>query len=183
MEAPLRDLRLFVARQHYAKTLAPRYTGPRGGGAPVTSSPHAPPKQGNVAAGLQHFITRHSAAARAFAFDVAAGAPVALMNISNSRNHGGGRVYVDKSPCLASSACKNSGYWVVNLNRRLLVEEMEALQGIPLGRLCWPSGMQRSLYSAMIGKGFTSRRHPAHRAAAAENDWEAASVVAWRMGR
>ena len=44
---------------------------------------------------------------------------------------------------------------MANLNRHLLVEEMEALQGIPLGRLRWPSGMRRSMYGAMIGNSFT----------------------------
>ena len=45
----------------------------------ASASPH---QQGNIAAGLQCFIHRHPGAASAFAFDVAAGASVVLMNVS-----------------------------------------------------------------------------------------------------
>ena len=112
-------------------------------------------QQGNIAAGLQHLIKIHPAAARAFAFDVAASAPAVAMNISPSRGHCGGRAHVDKRPCLTRSSCTSGGYWLVNLNRRLLVEELEALQGVPLVRFGWPAGATRAKYSGMIGNGFT----------------------------
>ena len=44
---------------------------------------------------------------------------------------------------------------MANLNRHLLIEEMEALQGIPEGRLSWPSGMKRCEYGVMVGNSFT----------------------------
>ena len=112
-------------------------------------------QQRNVAAGLQSLVDKRPETARAFAFDVAAGTPIVVIITSRSLGHGGGQVCVDKSPCLTASGCRCAGYWVANLNRHLLVEEMEALQGIPLGRLRWPSGMSRSVYGAMIGNSFT----------------------------
>ena len=115
-------------------------------------SPHP---QANVAAGLQNLITRHPAAARAFNFNVAAGTPVVLINTGSSPSHGGGGVFVDKSPCLTAAGCRHGGCWVANLNRHLLIEEMEALQGIPEGRLSWPSGTTRSKYRAMVGNSYT----------------------------
>ena len=115
-------------------------------------SPHP---QNNVAAGLQNLIARHPAAARAFNFNVAAGTPVVLINTGSSLSHGGGGVFVDTSPCLTAGGCRCGGSWVANLNRHLLIEEMEALQGIPEGRLSWPSGTTRGKYSAMVGNSFT----------------------------
>ena len=111
--------------------------------------------QANVAAGLQNLINRHPVAARAFNFNVAAGTPVVLINAASSPSHGGGGVFVDKSPCLTAASCKCSGSWVANLNRHLLIEEMEALQGIPEGRLGWPSGLKASNYGVMVGNSFT----------------------------
>lgn len=111
--------------------------------------------QANVAAGLQNLINKHPATANAFNFNVAAGTPVVLINTVSSPSHGGGGVYVDKSPCLTAACCKCGGSWVANLNRHLLIEEMEALQGIPEGRLSWPSGTTRSKYGVMVGNSFT----------------------------
>ena len=78
-----------------------------------------------------------------------------LINTLSSPSHGGGGIFVDKSPCLTVAHCKRGGPWVANLNRHLLIEEMEALQGIPEGRLSWPSGMTRSKYGVMVGNRFT----------------------------
>ena len=111
--------------------------------------------QANVAAGLKNLINKHPAAAFAFNFNVAAGTPVVLINTFCSPSHGGGGVFVDKSPCLTAAGCKCGASWVANLNRHLLIEEMEALQGIPEGRLSWPSGMTRSKYGVMVGNSFT----------------------------
>ena len=111
--------------------------------------------QANIVAGLQNLINKHPAAACAFNFNVAAGTPVVLINTWSSPSHGGGGIMVDKSPCLTASSCTCGASWVANLNRHLLIEEMEALDGIPEGRLCWPSGMTRSKYGFMIGNSFT----------------------------
>ena len=115
----------------------------------------SPLPQANVAAGLQHLINKHPAAAFMFNFNVAAGTPVVLINTGSYPSHGGGSVFVEKSPCLTAAACKCGCSWVANLNRHLLIEEMEALQGIPEGRLSWPSGMRRSKYGVMVGTSFT----------------------------
>ena len=115
-------------------------------------SPHP---RGNVATGLTNLINKHPAAASAFDFNVVAGTPVALINTNSSANHGGGGVFVDKCPCLTAAICKNGGPWVANLNRRLLIKEMEALQGIPEMRLSWPSGVTRHKYGTMVGNSFT----------------------------
>ena len=111
--------------------------------------------EANVTAGLKHFINKHPLAAQKFNFNVAAGTPVVLINTVSSASHGGGHVTIDKSPCLTKSCCRNGASWVANLNRHMLIDEMEALQGIPAGRLSWPSGTTRSKYGAMIGNGFT----------------------------
>ena len=111
--------------------------------------------QSNVVAGLNNLIAKEPDAARAFAFNVAAGTPVVIFAISLSRHHGGGSVFVDKSPCLTATSCQQKGYWLANLNRHLVVEELEALQGIPQGRFCWSPGVTRYFYAAMIGNGFT----------------------------
>ena len=116
----------------------------------LSSGPRA-----NVAAGLQRLITKHPAAARALDFNVAAGTPVVLISTGSSPSHGGGGVFVDKSPCLTAAGCRCGGSWVANLNRHLLIEEMEALQGVPEGRLSWPSGTTRSKYGAVVGNRFT----------------------------
>ena len=63
--------------------------------------------------------------------------------------------FVDKSPCLTASGRRSGGSWVANLSTHLLIEEMEALQGIPEGRLSWPSGTTRSKYGVMVGNSFT----------------------------
>ena len=81
----------------------------------------SPLPQANVAAGLQHLINKHPAAAFAFNFNVAAGTPVVLINTRNSPEYCGGGVFVDKSPCLTASQCSGDGTWVANLNRYLLI--------------------------------------------------------------
>ena len=63
---------------------------------------------------------------------------------------------MDRRNCLAAGLCRTGGPWIVNLCRRMVLREMETLQGIPLGRLTWPAGITQSKYAAMIGNAFTA---------------------------
>ena len=69
---------------------------------------------------------------------------------------GGGQLVVDRCNCLTACLCKAGGPWIVSLCRRMVLSEMETLQGIPAGRLAWPKGIRRGKYAAMIGNVFTA---------------------------
>ena len=94
---------------------------------------------------------KHAVVANNFAFNVNEGTLVVLVNIHSSDKHGGGQLVVDRRNCLTARLCKAGCPWIVNLCRRMVLSEMETLQGIPAGRLAWPKGIKLGMYAAMIG--------------------------------
>ena len=78
-----------------------------------------------------------------------------VTDADSSKTHGGGKLFVDVSPCLTKSRCETGGHWLLNLNRKMTIDEMARLQGIPDGRLQIPKAATEKRYKGMLGNAFT----------------------------
>ena len=78
-----------------------------------------------------------------------------VTDVSSSRARGGGHLHAGVSPCLTRRRCEDGGHWLINMNRRMTLVEMERLQGIPDGRLRIPTQVPARSYRGMLGNAFT----------------------------
>ena len=74
----------------------------------------------------------------------------------STKRKGGGKLYVDVCPGFTKTRCEsNGGHWLLNLNRKMTIDEMARLQGIPDGRLQIPKAATEKRYKGMLGNAFT----------------------------
>ena len=72
-----------------------------------------------------------------------------------NKNGDSHHIVVGHSPCLTKTRCKSAAYYVFAKQRKMNVNEMQKLQGIPCGRLRRPGSVSESQFRGMLGNTFT----------------------------